>query len=200
LTPKIPPEALPLVQFLLSEINVLSGFPPIMTGQGEQGVRAGSHATQLMKTASPTLRDRALLVERQCAVDADLTLAIREAKDFHFYWTKADDPMTDPENTKFLMSDLPADWQVVVDSHSSSPIFADENTQLVFAAHKLGVVDGEYVIDNVPLPNKDAAKTSLRERQKRQAEMQQRMMQQNPELAAKVQEKGMLKQLAGGKR
>lgn len=199
-TPKFPPEALQLIKFLLEEINILSGFPPIMTGQGEQGVRAGSHATALMKTASPTLRDRALLVERQCAQMADLSLAIREAKDPHFYWTKADNPLQDPEETKFLLSQIPDDWQVVVDSHSSSPIFADENTQLVFAAHKMGVVDGEYVIDNVNLPNKDAAKQSLRERQKRQAEQQQRLFQQNPEIAEKLQEKAMLKQIGGGKR
>jgi hypothetical protein len=72
--------------------------------------------------------------------------------------------------------------------------------QTVFAAAKMGIVDGEYVIDNTPLPNKDSAKVSLREKQKRQAEMQQRLFQQNPELGAKIQEKAQLKQLTGGKR
>ena len=41
----------------------------------------------------------------------------------------------------FMLSDLPEDWRITVDSHSSSPIFQDENTQLVFAAHKDGTVD-----------------------------------------------------------
>ena len=42
-------------------------------------------------------------------------------------------------------ADLPEDWRITVDSHSSSPIFADENTQMVFAAQKLGIVDGDAV-------------------------------------------------------
>ena len=67
LTPKFPPELLPMIKWLIETFNMIRGFPPIMQGQGEPGVRAGSHAGTLMKTASPTLRDRALLVERQCA-------------------------------------------------------------------------------------------------------------------------------------
>jgi hypothetical protein len=38
LTPKIPPEALPLLQWLQDVINQIAGFPPIMQGQGDAGV------------------------------------------------------------------------------------------------------------------------------------------------------------------
>ena len=194
LTPKIPAEALPLLQWVISMINILRGFPPIMQGQGEPGVRAGSHANMLMKTASPTLRDRALIVERQCAECGDLTMAIRELKDDAFYWTKGDD-VKSIEESRFLLSDLPLDWRITVDSHSSSPIFQDENTQLVFAAHKDGTVDGEYVIDNTPLPNKEIAKVRLREKEKAQHELLQNFIKQDPEGGRKVLEK----QLTGGK-
>lgn len=196
LTPKMPEVMMPWLKFLIDEIHKLGGFPPIMQGTGEAGVRAGSHASTLMKTGSPTLRDRALLVERQCADHADLTLSIREAKDSSKYWTKADNPLHDPENTSFVLSQLPSDWRVTVDSHSSSPIFADENTQLVMAAHKMGIVDGEYVIDNVSLPNKAAAKTGYKETQKRKAEQFQQLMRANPEAA----EKAALKGITGGRR
>ena len=171
ITPKIPPELLPAIKWLIETVNQLGGFPNIMQGQGEQGVRAGVHASTLLKTASPTLRDRALLVERQCAVMADLTLQIREAKDASHYWIKADQPIKDVEDTKFLLSELPDDWRITVDSHSSSPIFSDENQQLVFGAHQRGVVDAEYVIDNTNLPNKEVAKLRLREKEKKQAEL-----------------------------
>jgi hypothetical protein len=170
-TPKIPAEVLPAIKFMIDTINVLGGFPNIMQGQGEEGVRAGVHAATLLKTASPTLRDRALLVERDCAEWADLTLQIREAKDASHYWIKADDPVKDVEDTKFLLSSLPDDWRITVDSHSSSPIFSDENQQLVFAAHRFGAVDGEYIIDNTNLPNKEAAKLRLREKEKQQQEL-----------------------------
>jgi hypothetical protein len=196
LTPAMPPDMIGMLKFLIDTTNWLGGFPDIMQGKGEAGVRAGSHANTLLKTASPRLRDQALLIERCCAVAADLTLTIREAKDPDFWWTKADEPFKDIEATRFLLTDLPDDWRVVVDSHSSSPIFADENVQLVMASHKLGIVDGEYVINNIPLPNKEAAKTSLREREAQKAAMMQRMLQEFPELGEKI----AAKQLTGSKR
>ena len=191
LTPEIPSQLLPMLKWLLETINWLGNFPPVMQGQGESGVRAGAHADTLVKTASPTLRDRSLLVERQCAQSADLTLAMMEAKDSKFYYTKADKP-TDVDETKFLLSQLPDDWRVTVDSHSSSPIFLDENTQLVFAAFKSGIVDGEYVIDNTPLPDKEAAKVSYRRHQQAQQTQIQELLKTNPELGQKLLEKQLV--------
>jgi hypothetical protein len=186
LTPKLPPEMLPLLKWLIEMINVMGGFPNIMQGQGEQGVRAGVHANTLLKTASPTLRDRALIVELQCADAGDLSLAIKEAKDDSYYWLKADKPIEDIENTKFMLTDLPADWRVSVDSHSSSPIFSDENQQLVFAAFKAGIVDAEYVIDNTNLPNKELAKVRHRAAEKSKQELIQNLMKTDPEGAIKL--------------
>lgn len=181
LTPKLPPEGMAMLKFVIDIVNNLGGFPDIMRGQGDSGVRAGTHANTLLKTASPTLRDRSLLVERQCAMAADLTLSIKEAKDSNHYWTKAD-TMDDVNNTRFLLTDLPEDWRVTVDSHSSSPIFSDENSQLIFAGQKAGFVDGEYALDNLPYPNKEDAKARLREKEKRNAEMMQKIMAEHPEI------------------
>src|SRR5262249_44632528 len=108
LTPSFPSELLPLIKFLLEELRMLGGFPPIMRGQGEPGVRAGSHASTLMKTASPTLRDRALIVERQCSEHADLSLSIREAKDPEHQWIDGSTPQL-AEESRFLLTDLPDD-------------------------------------------------------------------------------------------
>jgi hypothetical protein len=190
LTPKIPPELMPMVKWLMETINTILGFPPIMQGQGEPGVRAGSHANTLMKTASPDLRDRSLLVEQQCAAAADLTLTLMELKDPQRYWTKADKPIQDVEETSFLLSDLPDDWRVTVDSHSSSPIFADENEQLVFAANARGIVDGEFVINNTQLPNKETAIQAFRKKQESEHAMFEKLLQVDPEAAYKLLAKG----------
>jgi len=186
LTPKVPEQLMPMVKWLMETINTILGFPPIMQGQGEPGVRAGSHANTLMKTASPDLRDRSLLVEQQCAAAADLTLTLMELKDPQRYWTKADKPVQDVEETSFLLSDLPDDWRVTVDSHSSSPIFADENTQLVFAANSRGIVDGEYVINNTQLPNKETAIQAFRKHQEQEQQKFQMLLKQDPEAAYKL--------------
>lgn len=196
LTPKLPAELIPMLQFLITQINQQAGFPPVMQGQGEQGVRAGSHANTLMKTASPTLRDRALIVERNCEACADLTATIMEAKDAKFYWTKADDPEKDVEATKFLLSELPADWRVTVQSHTSSPIFADDNAQLIMAAKQRGIVTDEYVLDHLPFPDKEQAKVQNREEKRAKAEQQKQMLAQFPELGEKI----ALKSMTGGKR
>jgi len=178
---------------MIEQINTLSGFPEILQGKGESGVRAGAHADTLVKTSSPPLRDRALQVERELALAADLSLTIKEAKDASRYWTNAESLETIKKST-FLLTDLPDDWRVTVDSHSGSPIFANESAQLVTYAHKSGVVDGEYVIDNTALPNKDEAKIRLKEKQKQQQQLMQSLIKQNPEVGEKI----LQKQLLGG--
>jgi hypothetical protein len=171
LTPKFPAELLPIIKYVQEQINTLGSFPDIMQGKGEPGVRAGVHANTLMKTASPTLRDRALLTEQQLASCADLTMTLMEAKEDRKFWTN---PEAMEDN--FMLSDLPEDWRVTVDSHSSSPIFSDESQQLIFALRKTQDLDGEYAIDNLPLPNKESAKASLRERKKAGQQMQKELL------------------------
>ena len=195
ITPKIFPEMMPMIKFVIEQINWLSGFPDIMQGKGEPGVRADSHANTLMKTASPYLRDRALLVERQVATAADKTLSLKEAKDASKYWTDGTTIQT-MSDTEFLLTDLPDDWRVSVDSHSSSPIFSDENTQLIMAGLKTGIVTGEYVVDNLPFPNKEEAKAQKKAADEQKQAMLQKLMQDYPEIGEVLAKK----QVGGGKR
>jgi hypothetical protein len=195
MTPEFPAQLLPVIQFVIEQMDINSGFPPLMQGQGEQGVRAGSHAGTLLKTGSPTLRDRALIAERACAVTADLTHEIKEAKDNSVYWTKAD-KIQDIRETEFKLTDLPEDWRVTVDSHSSSPIFSDENAQLIMAAHAKGLVQSEYVLNNLPFPNREDAIAQNKVAAQEKQAMIQKLMAENPEAAEKV----LAKSLGGGRR
>jgi hypothetical protein len=172
LTPHFPEQAIQVIELLISLMERTSGFPPIMSGQGEPGVRAGVHADTLMKTGSPRLRDRSLLIERQCAGAADDTLAIVQAKDATVYWTDPDKGETD-----FYLSQLPEDRQIAVDSHSSSPIYHDDHQQLVAWGVKQGVLGPEDGIEDMPFPNKDQ---KLRRLKQRQAEKQKFML-EHPE-------------------
>jgi hypothetical protein len=172
LTPPLPPELIPIIGEIISLMERTSGFPPIMSGQGEPGVRAGVHADTLMKTGSPRLRDRSLLIERQCAAAADDTLAIIQAKDATVYWTDPDKGETD-----FLLSQIPEDRQIAVDSHSSSPIYHDDHAQLIAWGVKSGVLGPEDAIEDLPFPSKDQ---KLRRLKQRQAERQKFML-EHPE-------------------
>ncbi len=100
------------------------------------------------------------------------------------------------DQTQFKLTDLPEDWRVSVDSHSSSPIFSDENEQLIMAGLKLGVVTKEYVMDNLPFPNKEEGKAQVKEQDAQKQAMLQKLVQEHPELGDALAKK----QVTGGKR
>jgi len=167
LTPKLPPEFVPLIKTILELMDRVSGFSNILSGSGEPGVRAGVHADTLMKTASPHLRDRALLIERQCAERGDATLAAQEAKDGRVYWSNAETG----EDGLFLLSELPDDRRVIVDSHSTSPIYQDDHQNLIAFGVKAGFVTGDSAIEQLPYQHKDILLARFHEKEKQQQEL-----------------------------
>jgi len=193
LTPQMPPQLLQMLEFMIKTINMIGGFDNILSGQGEPGVRAGVHAETMMKTAAPRLRDRSLLVERQVASAGDLRLSLMVAKDDHYYWT---DGATEQKQsaTRFQISDLPDDRRVTVDSHSTSPIFADDHQQTIAFGVKAGFVDGHSAIEEMPFPHKDKLQERLKKKEEAQAAQLQHLQQTDPEGFAKVLEH------AGGKK
>lgn len=176
MTPRLPEQLIPLIGQILMLMDRTSGFPPIMSGQGEPGVRAGVHADTLMKTASPRLRDRSLLVERLCASAASTTLAVLRAKEAKALWTVAEN-----EDSEFLLEQLPGDARVTVDSHSSSPIYHDDNAQLLAWGVKAGIITPESAIEQLPFSHRDILIQRLKEKEA----AQQKMMQEHPEFFAK---------------
>lgn len=182
-------DVLPIMKYLVESINMQSGFPEIMQGRGEPGVRAGVHADTLLKTGSPTLRDRSLLVERQCASAADKTFSLIEAKDGKTYWFDGETPKK-AEESSFILGDIPDDRRISVDSHSSSPIFADDHRQLVAEGAKLGVVGPHAIIDLLPFPQKALLHAELTEKQAKEAAMLDDLKKNFPEAYEKVLAKG----------
>lgn len=182
-------DVLPMIKFMIESINMQSGFPEIMQGRGEPGVRAGVHADTLLKTGSPTLRDRSLLIERQCATAADVTFALMQAKDGRRYWTDGSS-IKSAEETSFGLGDIPDDRRVSIDSHSTSPIFADDHKQLMAEGAKLGIVTPHYMIDNLPFPNKEILHSELREKEQKDAAMLEDLKKNFPEIYEKVLAKG----------
>jgi hypothetical protein len=173
LTPKLPDATFTYITLISKMMEQISGFDNILSGQGESGVRAGVHADTLVRTASPRLRDRSLLVERQCADAADRTLELMEIHDDRAY--HSGDPKAP---TEFFLKLLPEDRRVTVDSHSSSPIYENDHKELISFGVKHGFIDGESAIDMLPLPMKDKLKLRFREAQDAKA----KMIQEHPEI------------------
>jgi hypothetical protein len=185
LTPKFPPEALPLMEKIIEMMQMIGGFDNLLSGNGQPGVRSGVQSNPLMRTASAPVRDRSLIIERQCASAADLRLSLMEAKDGRNYWT---DPKR-PIDTQFLLADLPEDRRIVVDGHTTSPIFADDHQTLIAGGVKMGIVDPESAIEQLPFQNKDILLTRLRAKMEKEAALLLQLQKQNPEEWAKLIEK-----------
>lgn len=149
------------IQFLLQLFDECGGFSPIMSGQGEPGVRAGVHAQTLVRTSSPRLIDQAARIERQLAECGYLGLRIMQAEDALIYTTD--------KGVDFLLTQLPDNFQVQVDSHSASPAFAEDNRQVAIALARAGAIDAEDLIHMLHPPGAELLLARLRQREKAQA-------------------------------
>ncbi len=59
---------------------------------------------------------------------------------------------------------------------------------------KMGIVDAEYVLDNLPFPNKEYAKVAAKERTEKQQQLMAQISKEHPELLP-----ALLKGKGGGK-
>lgn len=159
------------LQFIFQLFDEASGFTPVMSGQGEPGVRAGVHAQTLVRTSSPRLIDQAARVERQLASSGYLALRIMQAMDPSIYETS-------DNKIQFYLKEIPDEFQVQVDSHSASPAFAEDNRQVAIALARAGAIDAEDLIHMLHPPGADLLLSRLRQRQKKQAQAMQQEKQQ----------------------
>ena len=162
LTEPPPPGYMEEIEFIWQMFDEASGFSPVMSGQGEPGVRAGIHAQTLVRTSSPRLIDQAARIERQLAESGHLSLCLMQAMDPSVYSTD--------QGTEFFLHQLPEDFQVVVDSHSASPAFAEDNRQVAIALARAGAIDAEDLIRMLHPPGAELLLARLRDRQKAQAQ------------------------------
>lgn len=176
--PEMPQGALEYLEYLERCFDESAGFTAMTNGQGEQGVRAGVHAQTLMRTSTPRLRDRALIVEKQAAAFGDMCLKMLRAKDASV--------LTSDDGKAFTLDQLPEDASVVVDSHTSSPAFSGDNEQLAFALAKAGAMDPQSLIEAVHPPREDVLIQRLKAKEKAHAAEMDELKKSNPEAWAKA--------------
>ena len=163
LAPNMPSNALEYISMIHKVFEEAGGFTPMTSGQGDVGIRSGAQANTLLKTSSPRLSDRALVVEEQCATFGDLCLRLAQVKDARVF--------TQPKKgvfgkvNEFTLAQLPDDIQVSVDSHTSSPAFSGDTAQLAFALAARGAIDGEALIKMTHPPYQDELILNYRQRE-----------------------------------
>jgi hypothetical protein len=200
LAPELPPGLWESLHEIVDMFRAMGGFTPSMQGMGDQGVRSNSQVESLIAVGSPEIKDRALLVEEAVEEVGGLALDILKAKDGTRYtgWIMPSEesvvasiamhddnvievPAKGMKPVPFLLHQLSSDITVRVDSHSSSPAFAHETQQLMFALAKIGAATPEDVVARVHPPNEEGIIAGLERRAIAQAEM----VAKHPELAFK---------------
>lgn len=177
LAPQMPQMALDYLVMLERFFDEAAGFSAILSGQGAEGVRAGAQAQTLIRTASPRMKDRSLIVEAQCATLGQKCLAMSQAKNPRvFKTTKRND---------FILSQLPDSARVVVDSHTSSPAFQGDYLNLAFALAKAGAIDTPTLIALTHPPRED----DLIDKAKKAEEAKAKLLAANPEAAKELGKK-----------
>lgn len=176
--PEMPQGALEYLGLLDGYFDEAAGFTALLQGQGEPGVRAGNHANTLLRTSSPRLRDRALVVEKQASAFGDLCLKMLRAKDASVLHTE--------DGQEFMLEQLPDDASVVVDSHTSSPAFSGDNQQLMFALAKQGAINNQSLLEGVHPPRQEVLVARQRQADKAHAKQLEELKASNPEAWAKA--------------
>jgi len=171
LTPKLPQDVFESVRQLEEMFDKVAGFTPTLKGRGEAGVRSQSHAQELVRQSSPRLRDRALLVEHQCADLGDLLFHLLQDKDAHIHKSV--------DGQEFYLKTLEdANFTIVIDAHSASPVFVQEAINLAVLLQKEGAIDAE---DFLRLTHPPMFTTLLMRLRQRQA-AHQKLLKEHPEL------------------
>jgi hypothetical protein len=166
--PKLPEQALPFLEDLRSNFHRQGGFEaPVSRGMGEQGVRSGVHGDTMVRMASPRLRDRALDIERTYTELGDLGFQILQAKVPDKFKVTPEGKSTPIE---FILDQISTDYDLSVDSHSSSPAFSQEARTLAFDLAKVKAIDDKGLIRLTHPPQEDNLLSDIDERRKKQAE------------------------------
>jgi hypothetical protein len=166
--PKLAEQALPFLEDLRANFNKQSGFEaPVSRGMGEQGVRSGVHGETMVRMASPRLRDRALAIERTYGELGDLGFQLLQAKMADEFSVET----TDKGPVNFILAQIPDDYHLGVDSHSSSPAFSEEARRLAFDLARVKAVDDKGLVRLTHPPQEDTLLAEIDERRRKQAEM-----------------------------
>lgn len=179
LAPEMPQEQEFMMKQVDSYFDEAGGFTSSMKGQGESGVRSDDHASTLVRTGSSRIRDKAINIERQYADVGDFRLKLMAAKTAINY-------KTEDGQTEFRLGDLPKDWRISVDSHSSSPVFSEDNKQLALQLKKLGVIDAATTVRLLHPPMEDEIVDTIKKGEKQNQEMMEKAAKGDPGFWSKL--------------
>jgi hypothetical protein len=168
LAPELPSGLFEEVYAIQGFYNDISGLSDILQGRGETGVRSMAQTSTLAKFGSARIKQRAQVIEQSLEDVGGLIVSLMRKKDEHRY--------TMGENEKFIASQFSDDYQVNVDAHSMSPVFADDHKQLAMALLKFGAIDKQSALELMKPPKLELLKQRLLDTERARAAQMQQML------------------------
>jgi hypothetical protein len=169
LSPKMPDDIFADFQSIGAIFLEASGLTEVLQGKGDQGVRSRGHAKQLQTTGAGRIKKAAVRLEAPLVRMGSLGLKLhmRNCDD-----RIQPDPREDgKEGDPFFYANLGARFNMRIQGHSHSPLFADDTKELAGALFKATAIDQEGLLRLLNPPNRDNLIHSLRTRKKKQEQM-----------------------------
>ncbi len=168
LAPDLPQGLFEEVYAIQGFYNDISGLSDILQGRGESGVRSKAQTDTLAKLGSARIKQRAQSVERALEDVGGLIVSMMKKKDDHKYRVGDKD--------LFAAAQFTDDFQVHVDAHSASPVFADDHRQLALSLLKLGAIDKLSALELTKPPKLELLKQRLKHNEEARAKQMKEML------------------------
>lgn len=169
LAPALPSGVFTEIQEIDAMFADAAGMGPLLQGESPGSVRSKGQADMMARLGSSRVKQKALVVEEAAARVATLMLKNVQEYSKQRFQSKEADPSTKGPLT-FIAEQFTSDFEVRVDSHSSSPVFVEDQKQTAVALLKVGAIDQSTLLDMFDPPNLQELQAKLVLIQKKQAE------------------------------
>jgi len=176
--PKLPDDAMFILDRFDTMMDDVSGMSPILQGKGEQGVRAGQHGDLLAQMSGARLKQTGMIVRGDLEKEGRMILMGLQQED--------DTALTTESGELFVAGQFSKNFTVRVSPHTSSPIFSGDMKSTAMELYKEGVIDGDTLVEMVDPPMADTIRERLKKNQARAKQEQDAKEQQAIELAARM--------------
>lgn len=159
LAPKMPEDVFKEVQVLEGYFEEASGISGLMRGRGEPGVRSRGQTDKLAQMGATRIKRRAMITEDSLDDVSTLVLKMKQFYDdrkLHYFDSKTGTMIP------FIAAQFTKDFTCKVDSHSMSPVFAEDNKQLAFDLHERNVITRERLVDMLKPMQRQKIKRELK--------------------------------------
>lgn len=189
LAPDLPANVFTEIQEIDSMFSDAAGISAVLQGHAQGSIRSKGQADLMARLGSSRVKQKALVVEESAARVATLMLRNVQEKSTQRFQSIEKDPTTGGALT-FVADQFTNDFEVRVDSHSSSPVFVEDQRESAEVLLKAGCIDRSAFLNIMDPPNVQELQAQLKILEAQRAEAAKKKEQFEEQLLKSKEEKG----------